>query len=475
MIIDFIEGKYFNLDKLLDTYSNNIAIAAPSGNIRYRDIKNILVNASAALKNSGIKKGQKIALYKENSAAHLILMLLSWIMDFIYVPLNFKTPIGETLEKMDHDFIFCDAIINNSDNKILKTDIIFEEDPDTGRKSHLKRIDTGRETTIVYTSGSTGTPKGVVHTVGNYIYSSIGTIEHLKMNSTDRWIQSLPLYHAGGILIFIRTLLCGGTTVLPMDMKDITPEILDNRSTIISLVPTQLIRLIENGMIVESLRSFKAILLGGAPAPKWLIERSIALELPVIITYGSTESCAQVTALKLLENRNIIHTVGKPLKYREINIDANRIIIGGPTLFKYYLIDKKKIFPFEKNGMFITSDSGRLDSQGNLILCGRRDNVFISGGENINPHEIEGALLAIEKISTAIVMPVEHKEFGMVPWAFIETCGMVNKDSVKAELKKKLPSYKIPKRIVILNEMADRNNMKYSRAQIEKIAARMLK
>jgi O-succinylbenzoic acid--CoA ligase len=146
--------------------------------------------------------------------------------------------------------------------------------------------------------------------------------------------------------------------------------------------------------------------------------------------------------------------------------------LGGKTLFKRYL-HERKAEPSAEDRFFKTADAGCLNDEGNLVIFGRTDGVFISGGENISPLEIENSLLRQNGIITAIVVPVPHREFGLTPWAFVETSVFFDEKKLISSLRTCLPGYKIPKRIINLSDDDKKGKMKYSREALVKLARSM--
>jgi O-succinylbenzoic acid--CoA ligase len=210
---------------------------------------------------------------------------------------------------------------------------------------------------------------------------------------------------------------------------------LNTKITHDSFVPTILLRLLKMDCEDDGWQGCKAILLGGAAIPRTLIEKAKELNLPIHTTYGLTELCSQVA------------TDGKVLPYRELMIAGDgEILVKGKTLFKGYLREGKIELPVDANGYFATGDIGRFDADGNLQITGRKDLMFISGGENIYPEQIEWALYKIDNIDQAVVVPIDDPEFGQRPVAFIRTCDRTQFDSehLKALLREKLESFKIP-------------------------------
>lgn len=426
------------------------------------------------LKDAGVKKGQCVAFHGENQELHLYLFLVSWMMNFLYMPLDFKAPLSRPASERHCDFLITEKDLPAADPRILRPADVMQDNISLPEEFCPRAIPFRREASVIFTSGSTGKPRGLVHTVGNYIYSAMGTNEFIGLTSADRWLISLPLFHVGGVLIWLRTLLAGSASILPASLKNIDRAIAMHRPSVLSLVPAQLIRLVDNPEMVETCKSCKAILLGGAPTPAWLIDKALDSGLPVIPSYGSTEGCAQITGVNIGSPRSAYTTAGRPLSYRDIRIDSDgSIMLGGKTLFKR-CIEENKSSHIRADSYFKTADAGRIDVNGNLVCLGRTDGVFISGGENIQPFEIENHLLAMENIAEAFVVPVDHREFGKVPWAFVVTEAPFNEELIIAALRKMLPGYKIPKRIIRLDSREKKGKMKYKRSELTALAAKMV-
>ena len=214
-------------------------------------------------------------------------------------------------------------------------------------------------------------------------------------------------------------------------------------------MPTQLYRLLDERGTQKILHNLKAILLGGAPVADTLITRASRVHLPLYLTYGLTEMASQVTTTNRLIyiGKLNFHNAGKVLKYRRLKINPDgEILVKGHTLFRGY-VEKKRIYKsLDRQGWFYTGDLGKMDSRRNLVVLGRKDNMFISGGENIYPEEIERYLKEINGISDAVVVPVPDKEFGQRPAAFIkvERGNKNNDQKLRSFLETKLPRFKIP-------------------------------
>ncbi len=460
----FLLKTSIRLDHLFDTYRENPALITPYATHTFGDVEEKLRCVILNLDQAGVRKGNCVAVYAVNSDLHLYLFLASWVMDFLYIPLDFKAPISSLLSDTKIHFLLTDEKAPVEAKCIfLRPRQIMQSHPFSLRHINWPAIPFRREASAIFTSGSTGKPCGIIHTVGNYIYSALGTNEFIGMDASDRWILSLPLFHVGGALIWIRTLLSGSACILPDSPQNIEASIRKSRPTAISVVPAQLIRLLNHKEMITILQKMKTIMLGGAPTPPWLIDQSLDFDLPIMPTYGCTESCAQVTGVVSGSPRQAYHTAGRVVPYRDILIEKDgSILLGGKTLFKRYL-HECKTGSFREDGFFKTADTGSLDANSNLVIYGRTDGIFISGGENISPLEIENQLLRQDGIITAMVVPAPHREFGLTPWAFVETSKLFDEKKLLDKLRTSLPGYKIPKRIIKLSDEDKKGKMKYSR------------
>jgi O-succinylbenzoic acid--CoA ligase len=284
--------------------------------------------------------------------------------------------------------------------------------------------------TIGFTSGSTGTPRAVLLSVGNHHYNALGSSALLAIGPGDRWLLSLPLYHVSGLGILCRCLLGGGAVVLERPGIDLADQIIQDRITHISLVPTQLRRLLRHPELKRLRPSLKTILLGGAPIPPDLLHQACESGLPVYPTYGLTEMASQVATGSPADPRGL-----RILPNREVVIaDDGTICVRGETLFLGYVTQNGIERPVDSDGWFHTGDIGRIDSKGYLRVLGRKDNMFVSGGENVHPEVIEAALSGIDGIEEAVVVPVDDSEFGHRPVAFLRYRADFNLSEAESEL-----------------------------------------
>lgn len=299
---------------------------------------------------------------------------------------------------------------------------------------------------IMLSSGSTSRPKAIVHSYASLAYNALGANANIPIQRGDRWLLSLPLYHVSGLGILFRSALAGATVVID-NAPNWAATVRTHEITHLSVVATQLARLVDAWEKDGAFLSLKAVLAGGSHIPKTLVQRACGLGMPLHLSYGSTEMGSQITTTSSGDRQEPLTTSGHLLKYREATIgDDREILVKGPTLCLGYLRGGKLESCCDADGWFHTGDSGSFDSTGQLVVTGRRDRMFISGGENIYPEEIEEALLDLPGVAHAAVIVVPDETYGARPIAFVRLHDGItlNEKALRTALATTLPTFKIP-------------------------------
>jgi O-succinylbenzoic acid--CoA ligase len=423
----------------------------------YLHLNSIISSSVDLLKQKGIEKDARTALVGRNSSEYIAALWALWRIAAVVVPINFHFP-SEYLVKIFQKINISFAILNSPLFSYFRERsgiISWEEIANCWELANLfsddqNRINLENNAAIILTSGSTGSEKAALHTFANHYYSALGSNENITLAPGDRWLLSLPLFHVGGLGILFRCFLAGAAVVVPGESESLLESIEKYNVTHVSLVSTQLHRLLQEKGETRRARKFqrlKAILLGGSAFPASLIREAISLKLPIYTTYGLTEMASQVTTTPKNATLEKLLTSGKLLNYRGLKIDENNeICVKGKTLFKGYVEGQTFSSPCDSGGWFHTGDLGGIDADGYLHVLGRQDNMFISGGENIMPEEIEALLDQLPGIKQSIVVPVEDETYGFRPSAFLkpEQELKITKDEVLNHLQKHLPCFKIP-------------------------------
>ncbi|MDU5238076.1 MAG: o-succinylbenzoate--CoA ligase [Haemophilus parainfluenzae] len=285
------------------------------------------------------------------------------------------------------------------------------------------KADLTKAATMTLTSGSTGLPKAVVHNVSAHLANAEGVCALMNFDKEQSWLLSLPLYHVSGQGIVWRWLYAGATLVLPKE--DFYQSI--GEVSHVSLVPTQLQRwfdyLAEHPQPIHT----RAVLLGGTQIPVKLTQALNELGIRSYAGYGMTEMAS--TAFAKQSDGKI--GVGQPLLGREFKLVNEEVWLKGAGLAMGYWRDGR-IEPLANHeGWFQTKDKGQwLGNE--LVIQGRLDNMFISGGENIQPEEIEKVIAQSDLVKQIFVLPKHNEEFGHRPVAIVEFHTSFNKSSVES-------------------------------------------
>jgi o-succinylbenzoate---CoA ligase len=284
-----------------------------------------------------------------------------------------------------------------------------------------------------------------VLTRDNHAASAIASAWNLGVAPDDRWLCVLPLHHVGGLAILLRSVIYGTTAVLHerFEAEAVIEAIDRGEATLASLVPTMLRRLRAAGMSGPG--DLRAILLGGGPVPRDLLEWATAIGLPVLQTYGMTETASQVATLRAEEAVTHHGSAGRPLLGVDVAIgDGGEILVRGPMVARDAAAG---------DGWLHTGDRGHLDEDGFLHVEGRLDDVIVSGGENVSAVEVEEALLAHPAVADAAVAGRTDREWGQAVTAWIVLATHVADGELAAHCRTRLAGHKVPKAFVRVEEL----------------------
>ncbi|MDP9144238.1 MAG: AMP-binding protein [Actinomycetota bacterium] len=303
--------------------------------------------------------------------------------------------------------------------------------------SELGLIDVDGAASVVFTSGSSGGPKGARLTKENWEAAARASVQHLGHGPDDIWLLAMPLHHVAGLSILIRSAYSGGSVrMLPGFEPTSFANELRSGVTMASVVSTMLARVLEADP--GPYEGLKALLVGGGPIPDDLLERAAEAGLPVLPTYGMTETCGQVATLKPgspLENK------AHPLSGAELRIDDDsRIEVRGPMVSPGYVGEPDR----DPDDWFMTGDLGQLDEDGALRVTGRVDTLLISGGENIDPGVVEEAVVRVPGVEAALVVGVPSDEWGTEVVCLY--AGEASPIRIESYLKDRLAGFMVPKR-----------------------------
>ena len=309
-----------------------------------------------------------------------------------------------------------------------------------------EQVDPHAAHSILFTSGTTGAPKPVTLTHGNHLASALASAWNLGVAPDDRWLCALPVFHVGGLAILLRSAIYGTATVVHprFDVDAALASLSSGEATLVSLVPTQLRRLVDAGL--ERAPALRAALLGGGPVPGDLLEWAAARGFPALQTYGMTETASQVATLSAPEAVRKGGSAGRPLPGVELRIEADtgEILVRGPMVAPGAV---------SGDGWLHTGDRGRRDDEAFLWVEGRIGDVIVTGGENVAAAQVEEALLAHPAVADAAVIGEPDPEWGERIVAYVVLAAAATDEELMAHCRARLAAFEAPKALRRLREL----------------------
>jgi o-succinylbenzoate---CoA ligase len=458
-----------------------VAIKGARRILTYGELDELAIKSMVALQAHSIKAADPVAILANNSIEYIALLFAIARLAAVAVPLNVRLGTRELRRQLDllnTKMMIADATHQSVANSLGRESIVLDSlaIDMVVADTTAAQLNLDSDFCVVFTSGSSGEPKGVVLSLGNVYDNALGSNANLPLLPTDCWHLSLPLFHVGGLGIVFRSVLAGAqiSVAREFDSQDINTLIDRGEISHLSLVPTMLLHLLKSRNFSPLPRSIKAILLGGAPLPPRLREEIEKLELPAITSYGMTETASQVAATALDDSRDKLSTSGRALGHAELKIDresVGEILVRGKSVCRRILGAESDCV--DAAGWLRTGDIGSLDAHGYLTVLGRKDDMFISGGENIFPQEISEFAEQFSDVVAATVIAVPDEEWGARPLMFVElkAGGSLSEKDLLEFLATGLARFKLPKRIVILKELPRTTLGKVDRPALARLAA----
>jgi o-succinylbenzoate---CoA ligase len=460
------------------------ALVAGSLRWSFGELDGRATRTARQLTDLGVGSGTPVAVLLRNGAPFVVLTHALARVGAVMAPLNVRLAepeLARQLEALGAPVLVCDhalaPLAEAAARELPDVRLVFVDalaaGPGAGagsgtadaasepRSGASDRLALSAVQGIIHTSATTGRPKGVQLTFGNHWWSAIASALNLGHQRNDRWLASLPLYHVGGFAILWRSVICGIPMVIheAFDPEAMNRGIDEAEVTLVSVVPTMLQRLLDARGSRPFPGTLRCVLLGGAPAPRALIETCLRLRVPVAPTYGLTETASQVATLAPEEVRRKPGSVGKALFPSELRIDregiqappgeVGEILVRGPTVMRGYARRPGETARALRDGWLYTGDLGYLDGDGYLYVVERRDDLIISGGENVYPAEVEMVLKEHPAIEDAGVIGLPDATWGQVVAAAVKlrTGSDTNEDEVRAFCDRRLAGYKVPARV----------------------------
>ena len=450
--------------------------------LSFHELKVASEQYARKLAQAGVDQGDRIGILSTNDPAMVIAIHALSYLGAVVVLLNTRLTEQELRYQMDDarvSLILCnDQATYTPDTGEAQPQLFrFSEIDQFNEKPVIlqEELDLDDVFTVIYTSGTTGFPKGVIHTYGNHWWSAIGSALNLGLDENDKWLAALPIFHVGGLSIFIKSVIYGMPVYLleRFDAKTVDQAIETNGVTIISVVTMMLQRLLSEREGRRYPESFRCMLLGGGPAPLPLLEEAKTSDIPVFQSYGMTETSSQIVTLSPEHALNKLGSAGKALFPGQLRINeqaedgVGEVFVKGPMVTKGYLHNAVETEKALRDGWLATGDLGYLDDDGFLYIVDRRTDLIISGGENIYPSEIESVLTGMKEIKEVGVVGKQDETWGKIPVAFVVPHSKtVTKEQIRTYAASYLAAYKRPKEIHVVDHLPRNASNKLVRKEL---------
>ena len=438
--------------------------------LTYADLNERAERAAIAIRDAGVAEGDRFGLLGHNSIDYIAFFFGAGKAGAIVVPLSTRATAHE-LNAIAADCAMKCAFVSE-DFAAMPLSVPRENLGGAAVSAAQRRGDRGAPKAsrsaeqpycLLYTSGTTGKPKGVMIPRRQLLFNGYNTVMNWGLRDSDVSPVFTPLYHAGGIAAFLIPIFCaGGTIVLhkAFNPAEVWRTIEKEGCTVVLGVPAIWKMLMEAPEFASvSLDRVRWFISGGAPLPQFIIDAYQRRSVVFKQGYGMTEvgvNCFTMTAEESVRKPG---SIGRPMLFTEIELrdvdehGVGEMYIRGPHVsLGYWNNPQATAESYLEGGWFRTGDLARRDEEGFFYIAGRRKEMFISGGVNVYPAEIEAALVSHPEVSDAAVIAVPDEKWGEACVAYVVAPGVQAAD-LGAFLRERLSRYKIPREFVFLDAL----------------------
>jgi len=421
---------------------------------------------AARFHDAGLRRGDRVATLTGNTPEHVAVFFACAKAGLILVPLSWRLTAPELQYQLADAEPALFLVEDDFRELAQQTSSPFERPvPGTAAPNQVPDVDVSDEDglLLIYTSGTTGKPKGAVLTHSNCFWTNLSLDLVTPMAEEDVVLQVLPQFHCGGWNV--QPLLAwwkGARVVLErgFDAGRVLDLIERKRVTTLMGVPAIYLFLAQHPRFAEAdLSSLRRAVVGGAPMPESLLETWAARGITVVQGYGLTEAAPNVLCLPPEDAARKLGFAGKPYPFVDVALsDEGELLVAGPNVFPGYWRNAEATnAAFTPDGLLRTGDVAEKDGEGFYRIKGRLKEMYISGGENVYPAEVEAVLHEHPDVSDAAVVGVPDERWGEVGAAYV-VADRVSVDELLAWCEARLARFKVPKSIDLVAEIP-RNGM----------------
>ena len=471
---------------------NKEAVVDRDRRITYGQLNRRVNRLAGALAELGLQNGDRLAVLSYNCSEFVEIIFAAAKLGLMVVPLNWRltaSELGFMLDDSDTKVLIFDPELSGLAGEIrqavnLDTLISLGVEPELGALPYedilsrqsgdepepAKPVDLDTPHIIMYTAGTTGKPKGAVLSQGASFWNALNLQLAMEFNSADRDLLALPMFHIGGIGLFTLPMLYVGATVViqrTFDPAETLRLLVQEDISLFFGVPAMFLFIIQNdGFKAEAFEKVRVVMSGGAPLPASLVKEYHQAGITLQQGFGMSEAAPSIATLGKERALAKAGSIGRPVFHLNARIVDNggrplgpdqvgELLIKGPNVMQGYWNRPQANEEAFVDGWFRTGDLARMDEDGDLYIVDRKKDMFISGGENVYPAEVEDAIYELEQVAEAAVIGVADEKWGEVGKAFVVVKDGTSLSEAQCldRLKTKLAKYKIPKSVVFMEAL----------------------
>ncbi|WP_075981494.1 acyl-CoA synthetase [Bacillus massilinigeriensis] len=460
----------------------------------YLEVNQRSMVAAKWLMLNGVTKGDRVALLSPNHISYFDFLFACGKIGAIFVPINWRLAVHEIeyiLQDCSPKMIGYHSSFNEKMNEITSIQsICFQIDNEEYLDQTVSELFAESECSeldplaIIYTGGTTGKPKGVVLNHQSILWNGINTILSWNLTKDDTTLTYMPMFHTGGLnALSIPILMIGGKVIIANQFR---PEesifyLNEYKCSIVLLVPTMYHMLIETAEFKEqTIPTVRTFLSGGAPCQLEIYREFMRRGYEFKEGYGLTEAGPNNFFIDPNKVSEKLGSVGKPMLFNSVKIvredgteaapdEVGELLLKGKHLFLNYWNNQNATQEAVQDGWLYTGDLAKRDQDGYFYIVGRKKEMIITGGENVYPLEVEHWIVQLPQVDEVAVVGLPDKMWGERVTAFIvlKQGGRLTFEELMEHCSKKLGRYKIPKEMIIIEELPKTHVGKIDKKQLK--------